>query len=151
MKKGCLFLILIVGGLFAVFFLQAILSGPSAASKSTSDTMWVEGPDKRGSDRSSSKSTSDTMWVEGGNLHKATVSEWKNANQQNRLATAADWLSATKWKGHLNSPTDFERLKVKSQLLVDALAEASSGNSLDSLAVNELAASLMTISNDYGP
>jgi len=129
MKKGCLFLILIVGGLFAVFFLQAILSGPSAATKSPSDTLWVE----------------------GGNLHKATVSEWKNANQQNRLATAADWLSATKWKGHLNSPTDFERLKVKSQLLVDALAEASSGNSLDSLAVNELAASLMTISNDYGP
>lgn len=100
---------------------------------------------------SARKPGSSTQWYKGGNLHKATVTEWENATPQNRLATTADWLSTTKWKGHLNSPADFQKLKEKSQLLVDALAEASSGNSLDSLTVSELAASLLLISSDFGP
>jgi len=97
------------------------------------------------------KSPSSTQWYKGGSLHKATIAEWKNATQQNRLATAADWLSATTWKGHLNSPADFEKLKEKSQLLVDALAEAGSGNDLDSLKASEFAASLFLITNDFDP
>ena len=43
-----------------------------------------------------SRDLSSTKWFQGGNLHKATVAEWKNASYQNKLATSADWLSATK-------------------------------------------------------
>lgn len=30
-------------------------------------------------------------WYVGGTLHSATLAEWRNADQRNKLATAADW------------------------------------------------------------
>lgn len=33
-------------------------------------------------------------WFEGGTLHKAKLSEWRNADAGNKLATAADWVLA---------------------------------------------------------
>ncbi len=36
-------------------------------------------------------------WYVGGNLHKATVQEWRQATYKNRLATSCDWfVSITK-------------------------------------------------------
>lgn len=35
-------------------------------------------------------------WFEGGTLHQATLLDWVAASQENRLATAADYLVATK-------------------------------------------------------
>lgn len=32
------------------------------------------------------------QWYNGGNLHRATVAEWRKASYENRLATAADWF-----------------------------------------------------------
>ena len=34
-------------------------------------------------------------WFSGGTLHKAKVSEWRNATYANRLATSADFIAAT--------------------------------------------------------
>ena len=31
-------------------------------------------------------------WHEGGTLHSATVQEWQQATDQNRLATSGDWF-----------------------------------------------------------
>jgi len=36
-------------------------------------------------------STPFPLWYEGGTLHDATLAEWSNATDANRLATAADW------------------------------------------------------------
>jgi len=31
-------------------------------------------------------------WYEGGDLHRATVGQWRQASYRNRLATSADWF-----------------------------------------------------------
>ena len=36
--------------------------------------------------------TEQLAWYEGGTLHNATLGEWRNASERNRLATAADWF-----------------------------------------------------------
>ncbi len=33
-----------------------------------------------------------TRWFDGGTLHDATVAEWREAEERNQLATAADWV-----------------------------------------------------------
>ena len=38
-----------------------------------------------------SQSVAQNKWYSGGNLHKATVGEWRAASDRNQLATAADW------------------------------------------------------------
>lgn len=91
------------------------------------------------------------QWFQGGTLHNATVGQWKNATHDNKLATAGDCLSATKWKGHLSTPDDFERLKAKAEMLLVAIDGSLSGNQLNSMRVNEIATALVTMSNDLGP
>ncbi|GAI01876.1 unnamed protein product [marine sediment metagenome] len=99
--------------------------------------------------RTSSRPTK--QWFQGGNLHNATVAKWKIATNQNKLATASDWLAATNWKGHLNTPADFDRLKVKAQMLVGAIEETAKAEGSDALKVNEIGAIIMTMANDLGP
>lgn len=97
------------------------------------------------------RGSSSTQWFQGGNLHSATVGQWEKASYQNKLATAADWLVATKWKGHLTSPGDFDRLKLKAQMLVNAVDEVIAGQQADYLHVAEIAAVLVNMSNDFRP
>jgi len=101
--------------------------------------------------RKSNSSTSSKQWFQGGKLHKATVAQWKGATYQNKLATAADWLATTKWKGYLKSPDDFVKLKVKAHMLVKAVDGAVTEKITDSLIVTEIAAAIITMSNDLGP
>jgi hypothetical protein len=107
-----------------------------------------------GKSSTSGSSSSSKQWFQGGNLHNATVAQWKSATYRNKLATAADWLAATKWKGHLNSQGDFDRLKVKAQMLVSAIDKVVAGKEMDqlgSMKVNEISASIVTMSNNLGP
>jgi len=107
-----------------------------------------------GKSKTSSNSSSSKQWFQGGNLHNATVAQWKSATYQNKLATASDWLAATKWKGHLISHADFDRIKVKAQMLVNAVDKVVAGKEMDqlgSMKVNEISASIVTMSNDLGP
>ena len=99
---------------------------------------------------SGGRSSSD-RWFEGGNLHGATVEEWQAATADNKLATTADWLAGTKWKGSLKSPSDFERLKQKAQMLVDAIDLVASTEGAESSNVGVIAASLITMASDLGP
>jgi len=101
--------------------------------------------------KANSTNSGKGQWFQGGNLHNATVGQWRRATYANKLATAADWLSATKWKGHLNSPSDFDRIKMKAQMLVNAVDEVVTVEGTDSMQVNELAAAILTMSNDLGP
>lgn len=88
-----------------------------------------------------------------GNLHRATVSQWRNASYQNKLATASDWLAATRWKGHLNSPADFDRLKSKAKILVYGvdLAVAKITEEGDNLFVVTIAVALFNLSDECDP
>ncbi len=94
---------------------------------------------------------SSKQWFKGGNLHKATVAQWKRATYQNKLATAADWLVVTKWKGYLNSPADFDKIKVKAKMLVDAVDTVVTVKNTESLQVTEIALTIINMSDDLGP
>lgn len=90
-------------------------------------------------------------WFRGGDLHAATVAEWRAATYANKLATASDWLVATKWKGALNTPADLAKLKIKAEMLAQALDKVASAKGSESLQIQDLAAVLITTSNDLGP
>lgn len=94
---------------------------------------------------------STQKWYQGGTLHKATLDQWRAASYRNKLATAGDWLSATTWKGHLNSPSDFDRLKVKAAKLVKAVDGSIEGVDIPEQSITEIAAALITVANDLGP
>jgi hypothetical protein len=40
------------------------------------------------------QTTSTYDWFNGGTLHKATVQQWNNATEKDKLATCADWICA---------------------------------------------------------
>lgn len=90
-------------------------------------------------------------WFQGGTLHRATYAQWNSASYENKLATASDWLASTKWKGHLNTPNDFARLKVKAGMLAKGLDEVTTIEGMGSLKVNEAAAMVIMIANDLDP
>ena len=93
-------------------------------------------------------------WYVGGNLHNATVGQWKVASERNKLATAADWLAATKWKEKLNSPEDFNKMKVKAGILVNAVNESikfKNDEKIDHLEITEIATALMLMTKDFDP
>lgn len=102
-------------------------------------------------DTSKTTSSSSAQWYKNGSLHNATFDEWKRATSENRLATVADWLASTNWKGHLKSSSDFEKLKIKAQILVNAVDEVGTAEGTESLQVNEIAATIITMTNDLGP
>jgi hypothetical protein len=131
-----------LASLLVFAFLLALAAG--SADRERDDTTTS-------SPSSVSSAQETTEWFQGGNLHNSSVADWKVATRQNKLATAADWLTATKWKGHLTSPQDFDRLKLKAETLVNAVDEAVAGQNVDHLEVREIAAALLTMSNDLGP
>jgi len=94
---------------------------------------------------------SDLNWVNGGTLHDVTVAQWRAGSYRNKLATAGDWLAATTWKGHLNSPGDFDRMKTKARKLVNAVDESIKAPNIDHLSIAEIAGVLVTVANDLGP
>ena len=107
-----------------------------------------------GSEGTDTKSeTTESKWFQGWNLHNATLAEWVKSSYRNKLATAGDWLVVSKWKGALNSTDDFDRLKVKAEMLVEAVdgVATADSNLNESLTAKEIAASILTLSNDLGP
>ena len=97
-----------------------------------------------------SRPTARREWLQGGTLHEGTVADWKAGSAENKLATAGDWLTATDWKGHLTDSADFDRMKAKAQMLADAVDEVVQ-ESPDTMKANEIAAALITMSDEFGP
>lgn len=90
-------------------------------------------------------------WFDGGNLHSATVGQWREATYQNKLATAADWLAATKWKGHINTPDDIARVKIAADKIVHGLDLIASKTRNPDEKINIMAATIIQLANDVGP
>lgn len=91
-------------------------------------------------------------WFHGGNLHKATVSQWKSASYKNKLATAGDYLASTLWDNSLNSTNDFEKLKIKADQLVSGIDYVIRAQGTDDIKINEIAGTIIATSgNNLGP
>lgn len=85
---------LVVMGLFMVVISACSnsvesISRPTLAPKPTSRPTSAPKPTLR----PTSPKTTSKAWYEGGTLHCATVEEWLRATDDNRLATAADWVA----------------------------------------------------------
>lgn len=109
----------------------------------------IDSGTESGSGQSTSSARSE--WHSGGSLHTATVREWKNASDGNKLATCADWLAATQWKNNLNSASDFDRLKPKARRLVREVDTAVSDELTNDLKVTEIAAAIIVLDDSFGP
>lgn len=137
----------ILCGVLAVFALLLLLSACSSGGGSriaTPTTTPTRTP-------TSTPTATQTQWFHGGTLHKSTLAQWRVATNANKLATAADWLAGDLWKGHLNTPSDFDRIKVKAQMLVNGVNEIASDRDLGSGSATEIAVLLILMSNDLGP
>jgi hypothetical protein len=89
----------------------------------------------------STKSQSDE-WYVGGTLHKATVSEWKNATERNKLATCADIVASIK-KFHNDSYNgDVTSMKRDAIQMMNCIDETVKGNVAENanMKINEIAA-----------
>ena len=90
-------------------------------------------------------------WWKGGRLHNVSLLTWRGATPENKLATAADWLSSTKWKGHLNTPADLVRIRAAAERLVSAVDVVAENPKLDYQNTGEIAAAIIVFANDMGP
>lgn len=62
------------------------------------------------------------QWYIGGNLHKATVLEWMNSTNENKLATCGDFMSV------VDKSVSMEVLKRRSTDLMNCIDEATAGS-----------------------
>lgn len=114
MKKFILFLILLVLGIFVI---DSIFFSGSKESKSLT-----------------------TEWYSGGTLHKASISEWKTATEQNKLATCADFVALK------NKDISMDMLKIKARALQTCIDEAVVGhNAADNETVAKIASQCITL------
>lgn len=116
MKKIILFVVLAIVGIFLI----DIIFFPGNSKNNTSSTQ--------------------DEWYSGGNLHKATISEWKVATDKNKLATCADFVLSQ------NKDMDFNVLKIKANALVTCIEETIEGHStVDNEKVSKIAAQCMLL------
>ena len=82
-------------------------------------------------------------WYANGDLHQKKMRDWKQASPQNRLATAADFVSK------MDMPATYEELntttKAQAAALVRCISEGGADARSDNLAVAEIAAACMTL------
>lgn len=90
-------------------------------------------------------------WWQDGTLHNVSLLTWRQAAAPNKLATAADWLAATKWKGHISNPADMARIRTAAARLVGAVDTVSASPRLDYEHTGEVAGALIAVSPDLWP
>lgn len=88
------------------------------------------------------KSASDE-WYVGGTLHQATISEWKNATEKNKLATCADFVANIKKMNNESYNGDVASMKKDAIQMMNCIDEAVKGNAAEdaNMKINQIAAS----------
>lgn len=142
-----------LSGCLILFFLCMILGAISGTCSNGSDLASGEDDNEEIQNTKPSYKTrpQEKRWFEYGDLHSADLAQWRVAPQRNKIATAADWLASTKWKGHLNSPNDFEVLKVQAKKLSDAIDISAFDPNLGFIKAVDVADGIITLANDLGP
>lgn len=69
--------------------------------------------------------TYDPKWYAGGTLHKATVAQWRVADQRNKLATVADWTYAGFKDADFSSPDKLRPYADKMLMCIDGMVDMS--------------------------
>ena len=80
-------------------------------------------------------------WYEGGTLHKSIISTWKNGDDQDKLATCADYITtaSTAIREKVGESGDSDTLKPYATALVKCVDEAASGGDMDNQKTSEVA------------
>ena len=107
--------------------------------------VWFSVGCDNGSEFESEPSTSTTnetsqSWCVGGTLHRATMSEWKQASYRNRLATSGDMLNEL-LKGDGKQIYDMDKMKNLAARLETCISQAGNGGVSDSESVAIVAVS----------
>lgn len=84
-------------------------------------------------------------------LHESTLGEWKRALYDDKIAISAHWLASAKWGGHLQTPDNFAELRMKAQMLVEAVDNIAADDEMGFFKSNEIAATIIVMANDLGP
>ena len=79
--------------------------------------------------------TTIDKWYEGGTLHKAKISDWKNATEKNKLATCGDFMAT------VDNTVSMTELKKRATELKNCIDEATRGlENTNNEAVSSIAA-----------
>lgn len=85
-------------------------------------------------------------WYEGGTLHKTTVSTWKSATNENKLATSADFVMVVpSIKSTVLKSGSIDTAKVFAKELVTCIDTATNGVNVPNDAVTTMATSCMIL------
>jgi hypothetical protein len=80
----------------------------------------------------------EKQWYEGGTLHKQKIRDWKNATEENKLATCGDFAAA------VDNSVTMDVLLVRATELRACINEATRGiDNVDNSNVTEMAALCM--------
>lgn len=60
-------------------------------------------------------------WYIGGTLHDATFEQWVEAEQADKLATCADWLTEASWEEYLITEGAYNQMFYSASLLLEFL------------------------------
>lgn len=77
-------------------------------------------------------------WTEGGTLHKARISEWKKADNENKMATVADMLVAIR-QANGSSYGNTGELKIDAEKLVSCMEDKVKAGVADTSKVSAIA------------
>jgi len=74
------------------------------------------------------------QWYQGGTLHKAKITDWKNASDKNKLATCGDFCAK------IYSDNSLDEIKIKAENLMTCIDEAiKDHNTADDFTVSKVA------------
>ena len=86
----------------------------------------------------------ESHWYDGGTLHKKTMKDWRSANYANRLATAADVVTAIS-KSRGISFASMDDVKEQAVALEREISAAGEGSYADNQPVSQVAAACLVL------
>jgi len=132
--------------LVALSFIGLIAYGGFAVVRSVVETP-AEKAKRLGHTPTPTHNSQSIKWYTGGTLHNKTVGDWNSASYKNRLATSADFVTATtpKFKQSKLFEDNSRLLKLRSVALEKCTSESTVGLNVNFLKVSEIAATCITL------
>ena len=84
-------------------------------------------------------------WYEGGTLHRAKISEWRNASYENRLATCSDFVMTMRGNGVVPADLPVDEYKPYAVDLERGISKVASGGNADNQTVAGIAAMIRVL------
>ena len=92
-------------------------------------------------------SVAHAQWYAGGTLHQGNGLEWRYADEDDRLATAADFVATIYGADRVKRLGGLNKIKPDAIRLMVCIDEATRGGSADSLRVTEVASTCWLLIN----